>query len=419
MKYLLLAILNFTVCICQAQKNFKKGHIVNNDGEIISGYINYREKIKSPVSVEFKKNKDERSSIYTVRDLKSFEITGFESYARYSCKVSMDYRDLNNLARGNDTAYKTDTLFMRVLETGKYVDMLSYQDKIKIRFYIKAISDSIPQELVCKAYLDPNKNLDVVVEVNDFRYQLMQYAEQHKAANDAFNTKAVAANYNRDDLRKLVRLINGNSEGNTMQNNPPAGSKKWFRFIAGAGVSRSSIRYSGIATNNDRFSFPDSYSPLISSGFDVIFKPAIGRFLVRQEFSYYKAAYKGTPASDRPSSVYIHSYNFRQQLFYSTTSLLYNFYNKNNYKLFLAGGINVYLMGYPENRHYITAFNQTNETTPMYFRKSFVGASVRAGATLANHLSVSYIYETPLSMTLYTQFDYKLSSHQLRFNYLF
>jgi hypothetical protein len=205
MKYILLIILTLSYCIGLAQKNFVKGNIVTSNGETIEGYINYREKIRSSVSVEFKRNKEEKKSrIYTVSELKSFEITGLEKYTGYICSVSMDSRDLNSLSRGNDTTSTIDTLFLRELSSGRHLTLLSYQDKIKLRFYIKNVNDSIPQELIYQVYLDPGNSSDVIIESHQFRDQLKQAAEKHHSATSAVVTKAAQANYNAADVEKLV-----------------------------------------------------------------------------------------------------------------------------------------------------------------------------------------------------------------------
>ena len=57
-----------------SQTNFVNGSIVTVQGDTIQGYINNREWDVSPISIEFKKNADERVQVYTIADIASFDV---------------------------------------------------------------------------------------------------------------------------------------------------------------------------------------------------------------------------------------------------------------------------------------------------------------------------------------------------------
>ena len=77
MKNLLSLVLLFFVIYQNtfAQRDFREGYIVTNEGDSISGWINYKERQKSNEFCAFKKNKTDIVKNYTPDQIKGYRFT--------------------------------------------------------------------------------------------------------------------------------------------------------------------------------------------------------------------------------------------------------------------------------------------------------------------------------------------------------
>jgi hypothetical protein len=55
----LLSVALFVTIAGHSQKNLQPGYIINNSNDTVSGFIDYREWYKNPVSILFTQSKDE------------------------------------------------------------------------------------------------------------------------------------------------------------------------------------------------------------------------------------------------------------------------------------------------------------------------------------------------------------------------
>src|ERR1700723_2911225 len=84
MRSLFIALLIALPAIVLAQPNYHEGYVLKNNGDTLKGYINYREWAYSPLSVEFKPNKNSNEVLqFNPQTIKGFQITGFETYVSY------------------------------------------------------------------------------------------------------------------------------------------------------------------------------------------------------------------------------------------------------------------------------------------------------------------------------------------------
>ena len=72
MQYQVLKILLFLLInnVCLAQSNFIKAKIISNQSDTLAGYIDYKEWIKSPTEISFKKELSSSTLSYSVNDLR-------------------------------------------------------------------------------------------------------------------------------------------------------------------------------------------------------------------------------------------------------------------------------------------------------------------------------------------------------------
>ncbi|RZK60877.1 MAG: hypothetical protein EOO85_34085 [Pedobacter sp.] len=145
MKYTLSILILLLPALISAQTNYKSGYIVTNSGDTISGLINYKERVSNANTVSMKTGSSVKPKEYGVNEIIAYGITGIESYEQHLVTISQHTIDPANLSIGIDSSYRTDKVFLKVIQKGGKVNLFSYRDNIKPRFYIQ---DSAPNS--CK-----------------------------------------------------------------------------------------------------------------------------------------------------------------------------------------------------------------------------------------------------------------------------
>jgi len=146
-KLLLSLIILFPIC-SKAQSNYEPGYVVTLSGDTLHGYIDYKEWDSNPQKISFKKDigSNEKQE-YSPKNAGAFEVTGFETYKQFAIWVSQDKLDVSELSKGIDSTKKRNTVFLRVLNSGKNVTLYAYNDDLKERFYIQE-GNNEPYELI-------------------------------------------------------------------------------------------------------------------------------------------------------------------------------------------------------------------------------------------------------------------------------
>src|SRR5580704_2539084 len=90
MRSLFIALLITLPAIIFAQPNYHEGFVVKNNGDTLKGYIDYREWVYSPTSIEFKPSNGNDITKFGPEAIKSFQIKGFENYISYIGMASIN-----------------------------------------------------------------------------------------------------------------------------------------------------------------------------------------------------------------------------------------------------------------------------------------------------------------------------------------
>ncbi|MBV4357952.1 outer membrane beta-barrel protein [Pinibacter aurantiacus] len=398
-----------------AQKKFEKAFIVTNSSDTLRGYVDYVEQDRNPVDIRFKKNlEDNDFQTYRIHDVQYFEIEGYEYYSRWVCSISMDESEFSRLSNGVDSSKRTDTVFLRLLTAGKYVQLYSYKDKLKLRFYIKGKDDPAPQELIYRVSID-NEEGARVKEENIFQGQLIQYAIQNNAATDKLYALAGRSKYSQRELTKIAETINGGNEVTFEK----ANHYKKNRFFIEAGVNRSSFKFTGL-DYLAAIKFSSSLTPAFSVGIDQFIKPAIGRVMLRGELSFYMDRLHG---SNKRTNTWIDNYELKRNTVGISLSVLTNLYNSESFKFFigLGGGLN--FSKYPEVSYYVK-YGESAPATEKYtqdFRSTSMPIIGRIGCVLNSRIELSLVYNGVVGRLTenYMTFSDKYSCQQIRVGYLF
>ena len=413
MKRFLLSLLIAVPLFSIAQSNFQKGYVVTNSQDTLRGYVNYKESLNNPSSVTFKGTPDAKPEIYTLETAAAYQVDGHVKYERFKVKISMDRPDLEHISVGLDSTFRTDTVFLQQLQTGKNVTLYNYQDGIKSRFYLKDADVAIPYELLNISYLSDQNEMKLVNNTR-YRRQLLQVFKKFGTGSPAEEKKLSYLDYKTNDLMKVTALIN-----DQQLERPKSGST---RFFAGTGVmiSRPVYAQGGVFTGAAATS-KTSVFPMLSAGVDLLSNPVIGKMVYRLEGSFFMSKNEIND-NDAASQWEIWRHSFDQYTITLAPQVIYNIYNGSRLKFFVGGGISANYSIYKNNT--LTkkqkSFPEIRvEDNPVKFEQFNLSVPFTAGIVLHKKVELSVGYTLPNSLTRYDPYTIRAHRYKAGINYLF
>lgn len=350
MKPYLIALLIVLPSILFAQTNYHQGYVVKNNGDTLKGYIDHREWARCPTSIDFKTNKEDGEIVrFDPRTIKEFQINGVGTYITYRGPVSIDRPKSLML----DTSKKLDTIFLKQIVTGVHLTLFSFQDEIKERFFVGENGQIV--ELKHSLYY---VNENQPVEKNTYRGQLIIYIHELMPGNSKLNGRAESALYNEGDLKDIISKLNGNSNFSTPR-------KPFYRLFAGFGVNTTKTelnddthqiglpKTAGTITYYELgplqvTKFSTKAYPRINFGIDFFANPDVQQLVFRAEVGLYYASadfqydvFNADADANRPLR-----YSFKQYTATLTPQILYNIFNKDNFKFYIDGGVGLNFSNY-------------------------------------------------------------------------
>lgn len=400
--------------ILAAQKNFREAYIVNREGDTISGSIDHKEWKFSPTHILFKSS-DENAAAkeYGINELTAFTIIDREAYRRDVVKISLHPSKLNEIS-GKDTTWKIDTVFLKVIYTGKQASLFSYTDKIKERFYIQKLQGEQPTELIKREYLAEN-GVSLIKEYT-YKDQLKRLSYVNGISNDALVRKIDEMDYEERELEKLMKMINGN-EGEAVAKGKKHSAAYWF---AGAGLQRQNMFFRGdhqFARNT--VGSKSEWMPRISGGVDLFANPNVGKFFFRTELGFQINKSSATAVLDNDvKAIY--------ELSTTTISLQsqfnYTLYNTDKIKIPVGAGIIYSQMNYSRNQYkklYVDGSENNHVENWLILRKSATTLFGRGSVIFNNKIEASFLYRPSVRFTKTVAYSMGTSNMQVQFYYLF
>lgn len=408
---LLLSAVLFPM-LCLAQSNYKPGQVVNLKGDTLKGFVDYREWSKNPESFRFKLSENDNNyQTFNTKTATAFGIKNGENYNRFVVNISLSKETPDEHQRGPDKSFKSDTVFLRLIAAGNQVNLYSYNDKIKNRFYIQKHNGQ-PDELLNSNYYDTVENNKIVNET-EYRLQLQRLAATVIPGNAAILNTIVHASYFEPDLIKITDQLNGSS-ANKMA------SKSGSRFFAGLGVNIPSIKYTGDTRLTNAANKSD-IMPKIDIGVDYMPNVNVGQFIIRCSLALTGASYNLTATDD---NTYQNTYlrKFKQYTASLKPEFIYNVYNTNALKVHINAGVNINVSSYSDNKYYqYDAIHPELDEVPEAeaLEKFWFSVTGGAGVIIKNRFEIYANYDLPSSVTNYVSYAGKVSAAQVGFHYLF
>jgi hypothetical protein len=378
MKSLFIALLIALPAIVFAQPNYHEGYILKNNGDTLKGYINYREWAYSPLTVEFKANKTgDDVQEFNPNTIKGFGINGAETYTSFVGLISMNKNVFPDIPSSLDTTRQPGAIFLKQLTTGNHITLYLNSEVGKNRFFIAEKND-IPVELKYNEYYGASKS-DEIVD-NLFRGQLLLYAYKYKNDDQKLLTAIADVKFEERDLQDIVGEINNVALASKADGLPSHNKKSNSRFFAGAGL------------NNISSSGQQILRPKFDLGIDVFVNPDIQQFVFRTELAYSSFGNKFS----QPASAYTNAINISYTGYYLTITpqILFNVYNKENFKAYIDGGFGFRVVSYSGHDSNGTLY-VANSPTGFY-------VPLQAGVIINKRLEISFTYASLTTSAYYT-----------------
>ena len=414
MKYICLFLAFFSPFILSAQKNFQPGYIVNMKGDTISGLIDYKEWSLSPTSILFKpSDNNANSKEYGLNDISFFDISGKEAYMRSVVKISLNPAKVDNIG-GRDTSWKIDTIFLKIIHSGKLASLLSYTDKLKERFYLFEKDAQQPTELIMRKYV--GESALTVISENIYKEQLKRFFYVKSISTDKLIARIDQSEYEEFDLNKIMVLADGVDDPKQIG----AKKKRFAYWFAGAGLQSQEIKFSGDHQFAKNVSGTEStWLPRISAGLDLLVNPNVGKLSYRVEGGYQINKSIMTAAlPDDVKAVY--------QLSSSTISFQAQFnyavYNSAKLKIPLGFGLIYSHNSYSKNEYkkrYVDGTENNHVEDWLSLKKSTTTYFGRASAIFHNKVEVSFLYRPFTNLIKASIYSVATNNMQLQAYYLF
>lgn len=286
-----------------AQKNFLPGGIVLQNGDTLSGQIDYRDWDLTPSQIQFKAGSTAATQAYTAQTIAGFFLTKpgviYQSAVVYLNQESTKeselptYGSVGEATRGYQPVQ--DTVFLEVLARGQ-VNLFEYTDHNQNHFLAQPQGDTIRElvnrKIIVNDYLSsqPVYRKPMQVSLQPYRQQLQLLTLDCQARKTDFNK----VSYFRENLIRLVDGYNKCRKNSDYRKVSPRPGRNFY-LLAGAGHPIFTIE--GPYTFQNRIESPAGIAPLLGLGgeFDLgrsRGRRAIGLELYGSRFSVERQADK-------------------------------------------------------------------------------------------------------------------------------
>jgi len=393
MKLFTIALLITFPSIIFAQSNYQAGYVLKKTGDTLKGYINYHELAYSPLSVEFKIKKDDKSvQQFTASDIKAFQVTGFEDFVAFEGAISINKNIIPDLPYQLDTTTTNGAIFLKPVTKGRHLALFYNNEPGKNRFFIGEANGRVI-ELKYYPYYDGIASR--IVDHDTFRGQLLLYNNEFNNGNEQLLAKINDAMFNEADLKKIVNLINNN--GVNKPANDVNNYKKipGFRLFAGLGANNISSTYTygsfnpAIPANSSTHS--SSVTPKIVLGADLFVDPPVQRLIFRLELSYaYSNDSYVHSATAENATFKSYTIPFTDRTITVTPQAIFNVYNEHKLKIYLDAGGSLNSTLSPDNNPVET--NGQERDNVFKFRPFWTNYLLQAGVVLNRKIELAFTY---------------------------
>ncbi len=278
-----------------AQGKYKPGYIILNNGDTLSGEIEYNDWTVNPVKIKFRENGTQE--IYSVGQLKGFSIEKEAIYFRFKITYQQSAADLNEATEKFDGPVQTEDAWLRLLYKADY-SLYEFHNAKRKYFFIESVQEGL-KELVYRVRVS-NGQLQ-----KDEQYKNLLFAYAGEKELYGLQQKINSASYNDKDLIRIFQLLN---EGKSSYHEEIAqrtvadvsgGVATYFFSTTGALFNDGSGSY---ALNTA--SFKSSFGVTVGAGITYYAKRKNSRLQSRLGFSFSSVSLNGSNRTGQGSFQY-------------------------------------------------------------------------------------------------------------------
>jgi hypothetical protein len=413
----LLLAAAFTSFCAQAQRNYRPGIVVTAQGDTLHGLIDCKDWDNNPKMISYKNaNESAGQRSFSPKDISFFSVENVASFESYHTQISQCRTGgINDLPSIEDTSTVTNDVFLKVIRKGPLVNLYSYSDNIKTRFYIKAAAEKQSEELLYRRYL-PEGNGGRIINKEVYKSQLFQLAEKYASANKNKLLPAIQTTvYTLSSMVKIVDLMNGNK----VKFKQPLVTK----FYAGIALYAGKAKYDGDHELAEGAHSNISMLPGISAGLDWYANPKFGRLVFRLDGSFMPAKFKIKKEMGSNGGYIEH--DISRSTFSLSPQVIYYFYNRDAFKFSLGAGISASYSIYgkstrTENYNLGGSGGKFDYVKEIDLEPFVMSLPVRAGVLLNKRFDIYAQYNIPISaISNYVFYSITVNAAQVGINFVF
>lgn len=217
-----------------AQENYLPGYVIKENGDTISGFIDYRNWENNPQKVRFKNKIENKPTLYSPFEIKEFGVKD-EIYVSGVVNAEISSRQTDRLQEDPTLKLRVDTVFLQTLIRGDK-SLFFYRDpQGKDNFYVQ--QDANFELLKHKKYLRKVDGKRVITENMKYKAQLRLYFDNDQSVkSDLQNTS-----YNQKSLIKVFQNYYSSTQSEVDFQRKREKTKIEIGVIAG--VSNTSLKF--------------------------------------------------------------------------------------------------------------------------------------------------------------------------------
>lgn len=304
-----------------AQINFEQGYIISNTNDSIPCLIKNMGWNNNPTEFKYQIAGETEVKTAGIADVSEFGIGTSLRFVKRTVAIDRSSNDNSKLSKERRPEYQTETLFLKVLVTGK-AHLYSYKGKTIMRYFYQKEGEEI-QQLIHKLYvIEINK----IRENNNFRNQLWNNLQ----CGDVTINQLKRVQYRQKDLVNYIQNYNECVGGNTIAFFPIAKEKKdAFHLSIRPGVKFASYSITSIVPGAEyKTKFDDKTTFRI--GVELAYTLPINKnkwnLFIEPTYQYYES--EGRDEQGRQASIDYQSIEV-------PLGVRYNFFLSNKSKLFV------------------------------------------------------------------------------------
>ena len=363
-----------------AQKNYQKGQVVLTNGDILKGWIDYRNWLANPTAIRFKQDSlADNSRQFTTADINFFQVAG-DKYLKAFITKDMLPVDINHLVPDTTEDQQKDTAFLRVLVEGPVLNLYEVYD-FKPHYYIQDSTKSY-RELTYKFTMgeQPGK----LMIRNYFRDELLAYLYMRPQYDKKLESRIKNISYTDKAIGKVVTALNGL----TAQSVPTVSNsnKKSLSFYAGAGAIYSTMTFSGDNSYLKGVDWGWKTGPAIMAGVELSSERNFRDLSFRLEVAYSSIGYKvdNLVKSGSAGTDTVH-YEVKQRNITPSAAILYHIVREKKFRYYIGAQFALNISSYPTNeltaKHQFTTYPSHNNNY-LSFTNNWPIINIKTGAII-------------------------------------